>query len=236
MTALLFSCENATCAVPEAHRELFRGAEETVASTEGWEPGSLNLAQAFSMKFRTPLVHGDVTRLLIDFEKDGDERWSRFSRGLPETTRGKLVERHEKPYRTQLVQRIEGDLRRRDVVLHVGVHTDAETEGRVVLETAGGALLAEKFAAAWRARMHAAGLDALHLRNCAGSPLAAFLAGQFPAGSYARIRLAVSQTFFLEGRPLRWEVVKRSLVDSLSDAVADVGPVSDPESPVIVPG
>ena len=74
MTAFLFSCEHATCAVPEAYRELFHGAEDAVHSTEGWEPGSLNLAQAFSMKFRTPLVHGDVTRLLIDLEKDSDER------------------------------------------------------------------------------------------------------------------------------------------------------------------
>ena len=68
MTALLFSCENATCAVPEAFRELFRGSEDSVTSSRGWEPGSLNLAQAFAMKFRTPLVHGDVTRLLLDFE------------------------------------------------------------------------------------------------------------------------------------------------------------------------
>ena len=66
MTAFLFSCDHATCAVPEPYREIFRGSEEVVASTEGWEPGSLNLAQGFAMKFRTPLVHGDVTRLLID--------------------------------------------------------------------------------------------------------------------------------------------------------------------------
>ena len=89
MTAFLFSCDNATCAVPEAYREIFRGSEEVVASTEGWEPGSLNLAQGFAMKFRTPLVHGDVTRLLIDFGNDGDARWSRFSLKLPETTRVK---------------------------------------------------------------------------------------------------------------------------------------------------
>ena len=123
MSAYLFSCEHANCAVPEAYRELFRGSEEVVGSEEGWEPGSLNLAQAFSMKFRTPLVHGDVTRLLIDLEKDGDARWSRFSMRLPEATRAKVADRHERPFRASLLQRIAEDLRRHAVVLLMdGVH------------------------------------------------------------------------------------------------------------------
>jgi hypothetical protein len=148
MTAFLISCENATCAVPEAYREIFRDFEDDVASTEGWEPGALNLAQGFAMKNRTPLVHGDVTRLLIDLEKDGDERWSRFSLKLPEATRVKVAERHEKPYRMMLNQRIGEDLRRHAAVLHLMVHTDATTDGRVTLETPKGGVLAEKIAAA----------------------------------------------------------------------------------------
>ena len=30
MTAVLFSCEYATCAIPEAYRELFHGEEDVV--------------------------------------------------------------------------------------------------------------------------------------------------------------------------------------------------------------
>ena len=159
MTAFLFSCNYATCAVPEAYREIFRGSEEVVGSTAGWEPGSLNLAQGFAMKFRTPLVHGDVTRLLIDFENDGDARWSRFSLKLPETTRVKVVDRHERPYRTSLKQRIAEDLRRHDALLHVMIHTDPKTDGLVLLETPVGADLAEKFSNAWRARLAAADVN-----------------------------------------------------------------------------
>jgi predicted N-formylglutamate amidohydrolase len=57
MIAYLISCDHATCAVPEPYREIFRGSEEVVSSKEGWEPGALNLAQGFAMKFSTPLVH-----------------------------------------------------------------------------------------------------------------------------------------------------------------------------------
>ena len=236
MTAFLFSCEYATCAVPEAYREIFRDSEDVVASTEGWEPGSLNLAQGFAMKFRTPLVHGDVTRLLIDFEKDGDDRWSRFSLKLPEATRVKVAERHEKPYRMTLRQRIGEDLRRHAAVLHVMVHTDANTDGRVTLETPKGGVLAEKIAAAWRLRLHVDDLDARHFRNSDSTALAEALSREFPPEQYAQIRLNVSQTFFLEGRPWRWETLKKRLMESLSQAVADVGPVSGPESPSTAQG
>lgn len=222
MPAYLFSCDHATCAVPEAYREIFRGAEDVVASNLGWEPGSLNLAQGFAMKFRTPLVHADVTRLLIDIGKDGDSRWSSFSLKLPETTRAKVADRHERPYRLSLNQRIAEDLRRNDALLHVMVHTDPATDGCVVLETPPGAELAEKFATAWRARLAPANVDVRQARGAVLSPLAALLAGTYPAERYAQVRLSVSQTFFLEGRPWRWETLKKLLLETLALAGEDV--------------
>lgn len=231
MTAYLFSCEHATCAVPEAHRELFRDCEEAVGSAEGWEPGSLALAQAFAMKHRTPLVHADVTRLLIDLDQDGDGRWSRFSGQLPEATRQKLVERHEKPYRLQLTQRINEDLRRHSALLHVMIHTDEKFEGRVILETAREAPLAEGIAAAWRHKLNVDDLDVRHYRNSEPSPLAAYLMSESTPDRYAQIRLTVSQSFFLEGRPLRWEMLKKLLLETLTRAVDECVVISVPESP-----
>jgi hypothetical protein len=235
MTAFLFSCNNATCAVPEPYREIFRGSEDAVASTAGWEPGSLNLAQGFAMKFRTPLVHGDVTRLLIDFEQDGDARWSRYSLKLPETTRVKVVDRHERPYRTSLKQRIAEDLRRHDALLHVMIHTDPTTNGLVLLETPVGAALAEKFSNAWRARLVAADLDVRQVKGVAINALGTVLSDAFPADRYAQLKLSVSQTFFLEGLPWRWETLKKLLLESLV-AVGSEVKVSAPASPSTGPG
>ena len=228
MTAFLFSCDNATCAVPEAYREIFRGSEDVLTSPEGWEPGSLNLSQGFAMKFRTPLVHGDVTRLLIDFGKDGDARWSRFSLKLPEATQVKVADRHERPYRMVLNQRIAEDLRRYPVLLHVMIHTDSATDGLVMLETPVGAELADRFAAAWRSRLAAADVDVRHVSGVEMSPLAAALGAAFPADRYAQVKLSVSQTFFLEGRPWRWETLKKLLLDSLVQVGDEVAVVSAP--------
>lgn len=194
-------------------------------SSEGWEPGSLNLAQAFAMHFRTPLVHSDVTRLLIDFEQDGDSRWSRFSIKLPEATRIRLADRHAQHYRTLLVQRITEDLRRHATVLHVMVHTQAETDGTVTLETPQGAVFAEKIAAAWCARLSTGDLDVRHVRNAASHALGQALTAGFPPDQYAQIRLVVSQTFFLDGRPWRWHTLKKLLLESLEQVLGALDPL-----------
>jgi hypothetical protein len=223
MTALLFSCDNATCAVPDLYQEVFSGSEEILSSPEGWEPGALNLAQGLAMKFRTQSIYGDVTRLLMDLSKDGDARWSRFSKKLPEATRAKLVERHEKPYRLMLNDRIADALQRNATVTHLMVHTDAKSNGKIIFETPPGSPLAEGFSKAWLKKLLATGANAEHLPNVAPSPLAASIMKAFPAEKYAQIRLSVSQSFFLENRPMRWDLLKKQLVDSLSSLMTQQG-------------
>ncbi len=198
-------------------------------STRGWEPGSLALAQGFAMKFRTPLIHGDVTRLLIDLGQEGELRWSEFSSKLPEATRAKVVDRYERPFRNGLAQRITEDQRRHERVLHVTIHTDPLTNGLVMLETPTAAAVAEKFAGAWRNRIAAEGVDVRHVCGSGSTPLGDSLSRRFPADRYARIRLTVSQTFFLEGRPLRWEPLKKLLVTTLATSAEEVtSALSDP--------
>jgi hypothetical protein len=220
MMAVLISCEYATCAVPEAYRELFHGAEETVTSPEGWDPGALNLAQGFSMRFRTPLVHGLHTRLLIDLDAAGDARWSRFSKKIPEAGRLKLADREERSFRTSLCLRIQEDLRRHPAMLHLMVRTAPVAEGTVMLETFAAAGLGESLAAAWRNRLLALGLDVSHHKAVTESALATELGGMFPADRYGLIRIKVAQSFFLDGRPWRWEILKKALFESLTAVTA----------------
>ncbi len=222
MITYLFSCSYATCAVPEAHRAVFKGSEEAVASTEGWEPGSLNLAQGFSMKYRTPLVHADVTRLLVDFEQEGDARWSRFSEKLPDATKVKLIDRYERPYRTALLQRVEEEFRRNERVLHVMIHTDADSDGTVVIETPRGSTVAEEYAAAWRSRLAAGDLSVRHVPGVDGTALGKMMCSSFPETKYLQLRLKVALSFFLEGKPWRWETLKKRLLDTLGPAAQEV--------------
>ena len=232
----LFSCSHATCAIPEAHRELFESAQEEVESSSGWEPGVLNLGQAFAMHFRTPLVHGDVTRLLIDLEQDGEARWSHHSGKLPEATRQKLAERHEKNYRAQLQQRIADGLQRGAKVVHLLLHTQAAGEGGISLEIPQPNALAEEIASHWRNALIADGMYTLLQHPSGASPLSTALAQSHPVPDYAQIRLTVSQSFFLEGRPIKWDILKKKLMQTLQAACAQHNALSAREDSSSVPG
>ncbi len=224
MTAVLFSCEYATCAIPEAYRELFHGEEDVVTSPEGWDSGALNLAQGFAMRFRTPLVHGLHTRLLMDLDKNGDDRWSRFSMKMPAPTRQKLADREQVAYRSLLKQRIQDDLKRYPATTHVMLRTMPDNDGRIVLESFPNGGHGESIASSWRNQLLRNGLDVSQSREVTGSALAEELCGSFPTDRYSLLRLKVSQSFFLEGKPIRWDQLKKLLCETLVIAIEEAIP------------
>ncbi len=210
--SILVSCEYATCAVPGGQRAIFEQCEDELHSHLGWEPGALNLAQAISMKFRTPLVHGEITRLLIDLEVGGDERWSRHAVHLSETTRERFAERIWGGYRATLRRRIQEDLQRHDAVVHVLVHAAGPEAGHVRMRTPDGNVLAAGLARTWAEAATCENLAASHVEGELPGTLIAELSASFPADRYAPIRLEVSPEYFLTGKPMRWEAFKKSLL------------------------
>ena len=168
-----------------------------------------------TLSHKHALVHGDVTRLLIDLEKDGDERWSRFSEKISESMRLRIVDRHERVYRQQLRQRIAEDLRRYESVVHLMVHTGPNHGGRVSLVTPEKSIMGESLAGQWGANLRAGDVDARCVCGADTGAFAMALARENDPVRYAQIRLEVSQNFFLEGKPLRWETIKKILLDAL---------------------
>lgn len=213
----ILSCEPATCAVPEWHKELFRDHEEVV-TTEGWAPGSLNLAQAFATKLRSLLAHGDITRLLIDFSKSPDDpaRFSRFSNSLTEEQRRKLDERHHAAYFNLLKQRIVEEQRKNGHALHLSIRTEASHGMPVIgLIHDPSRNLESTFVRSWAEALRA---TAPHLKvELVTDPnygLSSTLREAFPS-SFGSVSLIVDQSTFLEGQPLRWEPFKKILLETL---------------------
>lgn len=217
MTSFLITCSNATCAIPEAQREFFKGSEDLVTSTEGWEPGALNLAQGLAMKFSTPLIHGDVTRLLIDFNEAGDKRWSKISIKLPEATRAKLVDRHEKKFRQAIENRMEEDLKRNDHVLHLIIHTAPIADGKITFEHAGTPTAGKISDIAVKA-LPSSEVDSSSRPLTGKTPFTNWMLEKYPSEKYGIIRITVSQSFFLKSLPMRWETIKKAIIQSLVDA------------------
>jgi hypothetical protein len=217
MTSFLITCTNATCAIPEAHRDVFKGSEDLVASTEGWEPGALNLAQGLAMKFSTPLIHGDVTRLLIDLEQDGENRWSPISAKLPEATRDKLVTRLEEKFCHAIEVRLAEDFKRHDAVIHLLIHTAPLADGRIHFEHTGSPL-AETIASAAAKLLPHGEVDSVALPLAEKTPFVRWLSESFACDKYGIIRVSVAHSFFLRSAPIRWETIKKALIQALFNA------------------
>lgn len=221
MIAVLVSCEHATCAVPGGQKAIFEGREDELHSFAGWEPGALNLAQAIAIRFRTPLVHGEITRLLIDLEAGEEERTSPYQAQLTESARERFAGHMWAGYRKTLRQRIEEDLRRRDALVHILAHTGGVDEGRAILRVPDGAGLAARVAADWARAASREHLDVTCATGGLPGTLISELAADFPPDRYAPIRLEVAPGYFLDGKPLRWEECKKSLLTGLEAALGD---------------
>ncbi|WP_411827321.1 hypothetical protein [Luteolibacter sp. AS25] len=218
MKSFLITCSHATCAIPEAQRQLFKGSEDLVSSVEGWEPGSLNLAQGLAMKLSTPLIHGEVSRLLIDLEEEGDKRWSKISGKLPEATREKLVDRHQKKFRQAIQLKIIEDLKRYESITHLIIHTAPIADGKILFEHNSSAY-AKKLSDAAVAELPSSEVDASSQAIGTKSSLIRWAELISPDGKYDFIRITVSQSFFMKSVPMRWETIKRSLIRAVSVSV-----------------
>ena len=216
MSSFLFSCENATYAVPGEHAGLFSGQSELLSSAAGWEPGALNLAQACAMRFRTPLVDGETSRLLVDVEKPKEECWSVFSEGLDDAEKRRLVERYWQSYRTRLHRRIRGDLDRHGMVFHILIHSDSDQREHIRLETPKNSMLATDLARIWLESIRKNDLRCSHQEGSGGDDMSRELAEAYDPSCYAQVRLSVHQDFFLMGMPWRWDTIKKHLLDSLA--------------------
>jgi hypothetical protein len=226
--AVLVSCEHATCAVPGGQRVIFEGREDELHSAAGWEAGALNLAQGFAMAFRTPPVHGEITKLLIDLEAGEDARWGKYSEELSDHSRERFAERMWKGYRTTLRQRIEEDLRRHDAVVHVFVHVADANAGQVNLRVPENSPYAAGIATKWASQVRQEHLESSMILGNIPGALIHELAADFPADRYAPIRLEVAPEYFLEGRPLRWEACKKAVIRALDEVLrADAASIKD---------
>jgi len=217
MLSFLITCPNATCAIPEAHRELFKGSEDLVTSNEGWEPGSLNLAQGLAMKLSTPLIHGDVSRLLIDLEQEGEKRWSNISSKLPEATRNKLVERHQDKFRRDIEARLSEDFKRYENIVHLIIHTAPIADGKITFEYLASDH-AQRISDEAVTKLPSSEIDSSSLPLQGKTPFIEWMLETFDSPKYGIIRITVSQSFFLKSLPMRWETIKKSLITAISTA------------------
>ena len=229
MIPFIFSCEHATCAVPEAFKEALRGDAESITSSRGWDLGALNLAQAFAMKFRTPLTHCEITRLLIDCypPETNPEHWGFCSKKLLPGQKEKLHERQYLTHINTLRQRVTTELARHPAVVHISFHTfdPAEKPGlHVSLLFSEGKVGESQFALEWLKQIKAIMPGEIVVKpNEKFYPkqhrtILDVLRDEWLFDTYMAVEIQVSNRLFLEGSPMRWDKFKAALQESLKKA------------------
>ncbi len=132
---ILVTCEHGGNRVPRRYRSLFRGAEQTLASHRGWDPGAQKIGRYLARVLEAPFLGSEVTRLLVDLNRTEDRAglFSEFTKSLPAAERQEIL----KEYHTPHWSAVEDALRKAKAnapgrrVLHLGSHSFTATPGRI---------------------------------------------------------------------------------------------------------
>jgi hypothetical protein len=211
------TCETAVSAVPEWHRAAFEGLGELLHSTEGWSPGALNLAQGLAIKLHAPLLHGEVTRLLIDLARhpDDDARWSKHAMALTPEQREKLDKRHKAPFLAAIAQRVQTAHKREQPPVHISCDTrDLGPATALEFEFDPRRESEADFVSRWETGLRQS-LPELAIRHEAAPTrgLGGYLRESFP--DLASIRLTANSSAFLVNRPVAWMALKKALIATI---------------------
>lgn len=210
------TCETAVSAVPEWHRALFSGHEETLHSARGWSPGALNLAQGFAIKLHAPLLHNEVTQLLIKLSchPDDEARWSEDVIILTPQLREKIESRHQTPFLSSLRQRIQSAFTQERLPVHLSCDTaDIASPLAVEFEFDPRRDAEAELVTRWEARLREVlpDIQTGH-RSAPSRSLGSYLREQFP--ELASIRLIAASSSFLSSQPVPWATLKKHLIDT----------------------
>jgi len=228
--SVLVTCEHGGNRVPAPWAPLFDGAEETLATHRGWDPGALPLARDIARRLRAPLRAATVTRLLVDLNRSAHHPrvFSEWTRTLPSEARAALLARHHAPHRAAVEGDASARIRRGRVVVHLGVHSFTPVLDGVV-RSADVALLYDpgrplerSLCSAW-ARGLAGALPHLAVRRNqpyrgASDGLTTWLRGRFLPEAYLGIEIEVNQRLLGPGGRFPAEI-GRALAEGLATAL-----------------
>lgn len=124
-SAILFTCEHAGNQVPQPYAALFAGQQMLLDSHRGWDPGTLAMGTYFASKLKSTLLFREVTRLLVDLNRSESNRviFSSIIRELPAQQREEILQTHYRPFRAEVLQWIQKQVKQATFVWHLSLHS-----------------------------------------------------------------------------------------------------------------
>lgn len=121
----IFSCEHGGNEVPKDFQHLFKDADGILNSHRGWDPGSLELAQALAEETNSELFSYTFTRLFIELNRSigHPKLFSEFTRSLSKPERQAIIEKYYRPHRNKVIEAVKLNSSRNRRTIHISVHT-----------------------------------------------------------------------------------------------------------------
>ena len=118
---ILLTCEHASNAVPPKYRDRF--SLWSLATHRGYDLGALKLAKFLKQKLKVDLIHGEVSRLLVDLNRSDKNPECVNCAKVSADECERILKKYYKPYRDKVLRSLL-KLKSRDVpILHISVHS-----------------------------------------------------------------------------------------------------------------
>jgi predicted N-formylglutamate amidohydrolase len=223
--ALLLTCEHGGNHIPPSFRSLFERHRRLLDSHRGFDRGALPCARALAMRLGVPLIHSEVSRLLVDLNRSPHHRslFSDITRALPRDVREAILARQYHPHR----DRVEGWIRTRigagKIAVHIAVHSFTPVlRGRRRRADIGllydpARRIEARLCADWKDALTAAGLSVRRNYPYRGASdgLTRYLRSLFPPDRYVGVELEINQRLLERSdRPTLYDALAATLCDA----------------------
>lgn len=129
----VISCEHGGNNVPQQYAALFQsaGAKAWLKSHRAYDPGARAATQQIAaylsereLLYEEPVV-ATTTRLLVDINRsiDNPSVWSKFTVGLPESTREDILREFYEPHRAAVRDLVDRVIAKNEVAIHLSIHS-----------------------------------------------------------------------------------------------------------------
>lgn len=122
---LLLTCEHATGHVPQSLSRQFASGQAALRSHRGIDFGAAVCARRWARQTQAPLYLGRVSRLAVELNRSLNHAalFSEFTQGLSPEKKAALLARYYHPHRRAVTDFIAQCAKRRQLVVHLGIHS-----------------------------------------------------------------------------------------------------------------
>ena len=229
--ALILSCEHATNHLSGQYRRLLAEDIDRLNTHQGYDPGALDFARLLAATLSVPLFAGSVSRLLVDLNRSRTNHRSppiRPRNDLPLVLKQEILARYYLPYRRQVEEAIQDQLRKEKTVLHLSIHSFTPVLNGVQRTADVGFLYdpsrteEKEFCGKWRTALAARhgrwGLRSNYPYRGTSDGFVTALRKKFPAPRYLGVELEINQIYPL-ARKADWLRLQQQLLESFVEVL-----------------